>query len=342
MAMRDEILQQPERLEALLCDGPAEAAAIARSIAGRFQHVVVAARGSSDNAARYAQYLWGIHNRLVVTLAAPSIFSRYGARPSLEGALVVAVSQSGQSPDLIEVVSAAAGQGAPTIAITNDVHSPLAGVSDFVMWMRAGEERAVAATKTYTASLTAVALLSDAMDPGAGLVDDLRRVPAAVAAALDDEDHVAEVAAALAAETACAVLGRGYHYATAFEWALKLEELAYIVAQPHSTADFEHGPRAMVGAGFPVLAAVADGPLFAEAAALLEDLRVDRRATTVAITNRGDLGATHLLRIDADIAERCAPIVGIVPAQLFSHHIAIAKGHDPDNPRGLEKVTRTR
>ncbi|HEX9644968.1 MAG TPA: SIS domain-containing protein [Acidimicrobiia bacterium] len=342
MGMRDEIFEQPATLGALLVDGPARASEIAAAVSGCFDHVVIAARGTSDNAARYAQYLWGIHNRLPVGLATPSVYGPYGAPPRLGRAMVVAISQSGQSPDLVAVVAAAAAQGVPTIALTNDAGSPLAGTADHAMALCAGPEAAVAATKTYTASLAAVALLADALAPGSGLLDELRRVPDAVARALETEEQVAAVASQLGGERRCAVLGRGYHYATAFEWALKLEELAYVVAQPHSSADFEHGPRAMVEPGFPVLAAVADGPLYAESAALLEDLGARRGATTVAVSDRDDIPASHVLPIPGGLPEALTPIAAIVPAQLFAYHLAVAAGHDPDHPRDITKVTRTR
>jgi glucosamine--fructose-6-phosphate aminotransferase (isomerizing) len=343
VSLKSELEEQPAVLARLL-DG--DGRRTARELASVFGHgdaryVVIAARGTSDNAARFAQYVWGARNRLTVALATPSLFTAYASPPSLEGAVVVAVSQSGRSPDLVAVLEGARAQGRPTIAITNDPGSALAAAADRVFDLRAGPERAVAATKTYTSQLLAIAMLSAAIEESQESWAALERVPALVAGALDDP-RAEDVSLGLAAEDRCAVLARGYNLATAFEWALKLQELCTVAAQPFSTVDFEHGPVAMVEPSFPVLAVLAQGPLASEFRELLGRLRDERGARVVAIAPPGeDLDRNARIHLPGDVEEWLSPIVAAVSAQRFAYHLCLAKGLDPDAPRGLTKVTRT-
>jgi glucosamine--fructose-6-phosphate aminotransferase (isomerizing) len=346
MSLREEILEQPEALRRQLADGRAGPEALARTIreAG-VESVVIAARGTSDHAAIYAQYVLGVRNRLTVALAAPSITSLYGVAPRFERALVVGISQSGASPDVVGVVAAARDQGAPTLAITNEPGSALAAAAGHVIELRAGPERAVAATKTYTASLLAIARLSAALeaDPGRAW-GELEALPDAVEQALVVEAEVAAIARDLAAIDRCVVLGRGYEYATAREWALKLKELARVFADPYSAADFRHGPFALAEPDVPILAVLPDGPAAPDLAALLGDLRRDAGAEVVVLSDTADRRAagTRSVVLPAGIPEWLRPIASIVPAQLFAYHLTVAKGLDPEAPRNLRKVTRTR
>jgi glutamine---fructose-6-phosphate transaminase (isomerizing) len=345
MSLRDEILEQPAVLDRLLTDAPA----VARAVADRWEaahptHVLIAARGSSDNAARYAQYLWGARAGLSVGLATPSLFGHGVAPPRLHGAAVVGISQSGASPDLVAVVEEARAQGRPTLAITNESDSPLAATADQVLLLGAGPERAVAATKTYTAQLAAVALLASAMAPEHGDDRAFASLPAAVARALATEADVLETAGRWSDIDRCAVLGRGTALATAHEWALKLQELAYVLAQPASTADFAHGPRAVVEPGFPVLGVATGGPLLDDTLRAIGELR-ERGARTLLLTDRPDPArevADELLHVPPGLPGWLAPIGAIVPAQLWCRAVAIERGNDPDAPRGLAKVTLTR
>ena len=306
-------------------------------VAADSTHVVIAARGTSDNAARYAQYVWGTRNHLSVGLTTPSLFSLYDSPPRLTDALVVGISQSGQSPDIVAVLEEGRSQGRPTVALTNEVGSPLAQAADLVGDLCAGGERSVAATKTYTAQLALIALISDAMRQESSIAD----VVPAVQAMLDREQEAVEAAADFADMEHCAVLGRGFDQATAFEWALKIQELTHVVAQPFSTADFLHGPIAVLEPGYPVLAIAARGTVLEGVAAVLQ--RADAEGARIITISQRDtsLPGTRRLELPDGVTEWLSPIPAIVGAQLFSYHLTLAKGLDPDNPRGLQKVTQT-
>ncbi len=338
-----EIREQPEVLGRLLREGRArvdEIAARIRERAPRF--VVIAARGSSDNAARYAQYLFGAHNKLPVCLATPSLFTAYDAGPSLAGALVVGVSQSGRSPDIVAVLEAGRRDGSLTLAITNEPASPLARAAEAVLPLVAGQERAVAATKTYTASLGALAMLSASLEPSETRRAELERVPALMAAAIEaNADLSAKVARYRYAEH-FVVVGRGFNYSTAFELALKMKETSYLVAEPYSPADLLHGPVAMIDRGFPALVVAPSGRVLADLSALLDRLD-ERHAEVVAISDDAAVlaRARAALPLPSGIPEWLSPLVAVVPGQLWAAALARTRGLDPDHPRGLTKVTET-
>jgi glucosamine--fructose-6-phosphate aminotransferase (isomerizing) len=342
--LRDEILEQPAAAERQLASsGGVLAALVARLRAEPVDLVVIAARGSSDHAAIYAQYLLGTVHRLPVALAAPSIVSLYGVVPRFARALVVGISQSGASPDIVAVVDGARRQNVPTLAITNDPASPLAAAAEYVIDLDAGPERAVAATKTYTTSLLAIARLSAALLDEPDALAALAHVPAAIERALAVEPEVQAIAAAMAAVDRCVILGRGYEYATAREWALKLKELARVFADPYSAADFQHGPVALVEPGVPVLAVVPEGVASAGLVELLARLR-ERGADVLTLSDSATIRAAGgpSVALPADVPGWLRPIVSIVPAQLFAYHLTRARGLDPEAPRNLTKVTRTR
>lgn len=348
MHLRDEIHEQPAVVARLLGRGGDLVEPIVERLRrAEVSHVVIAARGTSDHAAIYAQYLWGVRNRLTVALAAPSIVTLYGVAPRFERSFVVGISQSGASPDVVAVVTAARGQGAPTLAITNTPGSPLAEAAEHVIDLAAGAERAIAATKTYTAELAAIALLS------AGLLEDaearraaeaeLGAVPEALERALAVEPEATTVAAEMAAADRAIVLGRGLEYATAREWALKMKELANVFADPYSAADFQHGPVALIEPGVPVLAVAPSGTVAAGMVELLSRLRDEYGAELAILSD--DPGIRGLGRwsmpIPDGVAEWLRPIVSIVPAQFHALALTLARGLDPERPRGLRKVTRT-
>jgi glucosamine--fructose-6-phosphate aminotransferase (isomerizing) len=345
MGLRDEILEQPAAAERQLGSSrDAIDRLVARLRADPVDAVVIAARGTSDHAAIYAQYLFGTVLRLPVALAAPSILSLYGVAPRFARALVVGISQSGASPDVVGVVDAGRRQGAPTLAITNDPVSPLAAAAEHVIDLAAGPERAIAATKTYTTSLLAIARLSAALAGDADGLAEIARVPGWIAAALAVEPEVAEVVGELASADRCVVLGRGFEYATAREWALKLKELARVFADPYSAADFQHGPVALVEPGVPVLAVAPEGLAAADVGAVLERLRQDRAVELVVVSDSAATRAlgSRSIALPAGIPEWLRPIVSIVPAQLYAYHLTRARGLDPEAPRALRKVTLTR
>ena len=344
MTLRDEILEQPAAAQRQLASSqPAIDALAERLRAQPVDSVVIAARGTSDNAAIYAQYVLGTVNRLPVALAAPSILSLYGVVPRFAGALVVGISQSGRSPDVVGVVEAGRRQGAPTLAITNDPTSELAEAAEHVIALDSGPEQAIAATKTYTTSLVAIARLSAALVGDTEAVAALGRLPDAIGRALAVEPDVERIAADLAAADRCVVLGRGYEYATAREWALKLKELGRVFADPYSAADFQHGPVALVEAGVPVLAVAPEGMAAAGMVELMGRLR-ERGADLLVLSDAAAIRAigNRSIALPEDVPEWLRPIVSIVPAQLYAYHVTRARGLDPEAPRNISKVTRTR
>ena len=345
MTIQSEILEQPERLEQLLRLQMKTAQDIARAVQMRDIHYVfLAARGTSDNAGRYANYIWGALNHLPVALATPSLFTYYQQPPDLKNALVVGISQSGQSPDIISVLVEGKRQGCLTLAVTNAPDSPLAADADLVLDIQAGAELAVAATKTYTCELMALAMLSAAMSGSKEQWADLAKLPRWMEQVLKQDKAIAQMTQRFRYMQQCVVLGRGYNYATAFEWALKLKELTYVEAEPYSSADFQHGPIAMVESGFPVMAVVPEGKVFDSMMSLLAPLRNEHKAELVAISDSKQALALAQspIPLPPGIPEWLTPLVSIIPAQLFSYHLAQVKGYDTESPRSILKVTKTR
>ena len=344
MSVREEIGEQPDVVRRAFEENRALIGTIAAAIRERdCEFVLIAARGTSDHAAIYGQYVLGARNGLPVALAAPSLVSRFGSRPRLRRALVVGISQSGGSPDVLAVVKEGREQGALTLALTNDASSDLAQAAEWAVDVGAGPERSIAATKTYTAELLALAMLSAALlGSTPGDVGALAALPARISGALAGEEAVARAAAARSDERNFVVLGRGYDYATAREWALKLKEMAGVFAEGYSSADFQHGPMAIVGADLPVLAIAPAGPRHAELVDLLRGLRSERDADVVVVTDTPDaVPGADSLPLEPGTPDWLDPLVAIVPAQLFAYHLALARGQDPETPRGLRKVTRT-
>lgn len=344
MSLRSEIFEQPSILSRLLETQFTVVQEIASNVRSReINFIFLAARGTSDNAGRYGKYLWGSNNQLPVALAAPSLFGIYQTPPALKNSLVVGVSQSGESPDIVGVLAEGKRQGALTLAITNEPESPLAVQSDFVINISAGEEKAVAATKTYTTQLMAVAMLSVALSGDETQFNVLKQVPGLMAEALALDSTIEQAAQRYRYMTQCVVVGRGYNYATAFEWSLKLKELTYVVAEPYSSADFRHGPIAVVERGFPVMAVAPQGAVYPDMLDLLQRLKDRHQAELLVISNQDEALAlaSTALGLPADLPEWISPLVCIVPAQLFSYHLTRVKGWDTESPRGLSKVTHT-
>jgi glucosamine--fructose-6-phosphate aminotransferase (isomerizing) len=339
-----EINEQPAVLARLVEREWSAIQAVAHEVRQRdIQHVLIAARGTSDNAATYAKYLFGAHNRLPVALAAPSLYTLYGARPKLDRTLVLAISQSGMSPDIVAVVEDARRQGMLTVAITNAPQSTLAQTAERVLSLHAGEEHSVAATKTYTAQLLTLALLSTALAEDDARLAELRALPQAVQVTLDLSEDVQSKAQRYRYMLGCAVIARGLNYATALELALKLKELTYMGATPYSSADFMHGPIAIVDQGYPVILVAPSGQALPDILQLTEELR-KRHAELIVISDEQRLLALAQtpLKLPSMVPEWLSPLIAIVPGQLLAYHLAIIKGLDPERPRGLRKVTQTR
>ena len=343
--MLDEIRQQPEVVRNIIGEQFHHVEALAAEIKRRqIAFAYVAARGTSDNAALYGKYVLEIQHGIPVALAAPSVFTLYGALPRLgENAFVLGISQSGAAPDVLEVVKRARESGALTASITNDPSSVLAQAAEFPLSIGTGEELSVAATKTYTGSLALLALLSTALDEShPERLEHLRRAADSMEQALGSDDAIRHLVDKYADMDQCIILGRGYNHATAAELALKLTETCALSAQAYSAADFQHGPITQVVSGFPCLLFAPDGKAFAPMAKLAETLRAQHPALICFAHDAAFLaGSETAVRIPA-VAEWVSPLVYIIAGQLFTYYLSLKKGLDPDSPRGLSKVTLTR
>ncbi len=338
-----EIHEQPDALARFLDAEAANVQRIAAEINRRKPtYITIAARGTSDNAATFAKYVFASFNGLPVALATPSLYSIYHTPPRLTDSLVIAISQSGESPDILAVIEEARRQHTLTLAVTNSVDSPLARAADMVILQHAGEEKTIAATKTYTTQLAALALLSVTLADDHARRRELQAASAAVAGALSLDSLVEQAAARRREMHTCLVIGRGYNYATAFEIALKLKELAYVTAEPFSSADFMHGPFALIQGGFPVIVVAPRGRVCDDLIAVSSQLK-SRGADLIVISDLPEalaLGDSPLA-LPVSQPEWLSPLTAVIPGQLFAYHLTAAKGYDPDHPRGLTKVTRT-
>ncbi|MGH2377260.1 MAG: SIS domain-containing protein [Candidatus Limnocylindria bacterium] len=343
MSLAREIAEQPRVLVRLLADGGAEARAIGRTLRAA-EHLTIAARGSSDNAATYGKYLFEGHAGVVTALAAPSLVTRYGTPPGFARGAVIGISQSGAAPDVAAVLDAGRSSGARTIAITNVARSRVARSADAVLAMRAGPERSVAATKTYTATCLALALLASSCAEARGR-DPIptEGLAEAVEEAVGVGDEAARLAGRIGRARALVILGRGLAYPMALEAALKVKELARIWAEPYSSADLAHGPIALLGPDTPAVVMSTRGTVERDARDLARRLRA-RGVRVLAITNDERLAesADGAVLLRAAPHEAMAVIALVVVAQLLAAELARRRGLDPDRPTGLTKVTRTR
>ena len=342
--MLQEIRQQPAALERTLAREIRRVEQFKRALAARRPRLIVlAARGTSDNAALFGRYLLEIATGIPVALAAPSVVSLYGAKVDYRETLVVALSQSGESTDTNMVLERARERGALTLGITNERRSTLAGLAERTFLVHAGREKSVAATKTYTGQMLMFYLLAYALG-GAIRIADLERLPEAVAGALRLEPEIAALSERYRYMRHAVVVGRGLNYANAFELSLKLMETCYVVTERFSSADFMHGPIAMVEAGFPVFAFAPPDVTWPSVRGALDRLK-SLRAEIVAITDPGNREvealATRVMRLPRRLKQWLTPIPYIVPAQVFAACLADRKGLNPDHPRTLQKVTLT-
>jgi glucosamine--fructose-6-phosphate aminotransferase (isomerizing) len=351
--MRREIGQIPAVVARVLSEAPHDLQAVAAAVRrARPRFAVIAARGTSDHAANYAQYLMEIHLGLPTGLAKPSITTIYERPLRWKGGLLLAISQSGQSPDIVAVVSAARKSGAMTVAITNHPDSPLGEAAEHVLPCRAGRELAVPATKTYVAQLAVVAALVEAIKPSTDLAHGLASLPGALRETLRTTDRwlAGDGAKSAPGPTAVAhfaranralVVSRGYNLATALELALKFKETCGLFAEAYSTADFAHGPVVLAQPRVPVLAIRPDGPM----GGLVDETLLQtsaRGGIPVVIGGHEAAGRVGALALPFDLPEALTPIVYVVPGQLLVEATARRRGISPDAPPGLGKVTRTR
>jgi glucosamine--fructose-6-phosphate aminotransferase (isomerizing) len=342
--MLEEIREQPAALERTLLAERAPIEQLRDLLKGHKPRLIMlVARGTSDNAAQFGRYLLEITTGIPVTLAAPSVFTLYKAPFLFDGILVIAISQSGESTDTNLVLEQARKQGARTIGITNESASSLARLAEHVFLVHAGREQSVAATKTYTGQLLMLYLIAYALGADISL-DDLARLPEWASRSLDLDAEIARRAERYRFMDHAVVIGRGLNYANAFEFALKLMETCYVVAERFSSADLMHGPIAMVEASFPAFLFAPAGVTWPGIREMIQKL-VHLKADTLLITDPGNPEASALdgraVCMPAPLDELFTPIPYIIPAQLFAAHLAEQKGFNPDQPRTISKVTRT-
>ena len=299
--------------------------------------IVLAARGSSDHAAVYARYLFELTSGRPVSLAAPSLQTLYGARLDYQGYLVVAISQSGRTPEIVSVLERAAAGGARTVSITNDPESPLADVAQVSVNIGAGPERAVPATKTFTGQLAALAIMAEAFGQVPWQEEDRQRLPDLVARTLEDPNPPLRLADEIGDTVGLVTTGRGMLYPIALEGALKLKETTGILAEGYSAADLRHGPIAVIQEGLPVLTFSTRGPAGRD----MEDLTRGLRAVGARVFGVRDHPKAQL-PVPRGAPESLVGLPMVVRAQQLAHALALRRQLDPDNPPGLSKVTMTR
>ena len=332
--MRREIAEQPAAVAATLAAVAEPAAALAAVVRERgLDRVVLVARGTSDHVAIYARYLLEARCALSASLAAPSLYTTYRPPVDLSRALVLGISQSGETPEIVAALEFAARRGALTAALTNAAGSPLAASVEHALVTAAGEERSVAATKTFTTALAAIALLASALGAG-DLGAALPELASSLTAAVELHDALVESSARKLLDAEAAVcIARGYAFATALEAALKLKEVTGLWAEGFSAADLRHGPRA-AALGLPAIVLHAGGPLAGDVGGLERELAT-AGAPIISIGPGRELPAAE------GLCEELAAIALIVPVQLIAERLAVLRGRDPDRPPGLTKVTRT-
>jgi glucosamine--fructose-6-phosphate aminotransferase (isomerizing) len=340
--MLQEIAEQPQALARTIHEEQGRIARLGKFLKQRdIDLIVLVARGSSDNAALFGRYLLEITTGVPVSLSAPSVHTLYKAKLRLEHALVIGVSQSGEGEDINRVLENARNCGACTVGITNEPGSSMTRLVDETLLMHGGRERSVAATKTFTGQMMLFYMLGAELG-GHSIRLSYNAIPDFTARALEQQPAILELVQRYVFMENCVVVGRGLAYANAYELALKLMETCYVVAERFSSADFLHGPLAMVERHFPVILFAPPGVMLSGVKDLIERLR-ELHADTLCIT--GDLetaaSCTRSIVMPREIDEFLAPIPYMIPGQLFAALLAEAKGLNPDAPRSLSKVTRT-
>jgi glucosamine--fructose-6-phosphate aminotransferase (isomerizing) len=339
-----ELREQPAALERLLAAEAAHATEAARGLIREdVRYLLIVSRGSSSNVARYMQYLFGTVNRLPVAFATPSLYTVYDAPPELGPAAAIGISQSGASPDVVAVLAEARRQKRPTLAITNDPASPLAQTADWILPLHAGEERAVAATKTFLNSIAAVALLSTVAVGEAKRLRDLRSMPGAVSEQIERSLAAAEELDRYRDVESGSVIARGVNYGTAFEIALKIRELSGRPFEAFSSADLLHGPIAAVRPGRPAIVIAPSGRTLTSLRAAVDKVR-ERGSEVLAISDDREFlaAADTAFPLVRKVPEWLSPLLTVIPGQVAAVRLATLRGADVDSPAGLTKITLTR
>lgn len=338
--MLQEITEQPVVLERTIQAERAKIEKLGDFLKKReIDLIVLVARGSSDNASLFGRYLLEITTEIPVSLSAPSVFTLYNAKLNLQRALVIGVSQSGEGVDINQVLESAKKSGAFTIGITNEAESSMAKIADEILLIHAGREKSVAATKTYTGQMLHFYMLASVL---AKRKIEYEKIPHHAAQVLQLRSEVQELVERYVFMENCVVVGRGLNYGNSYELALKLMETCYVVAERFSSADFFHGPLAIIERRFPVILFAPKGVTVQSNIDLLKRLQ-ELNADSLAITNDNEIGnlSSRRLKMPEEIDEFLSPIPFIIPAQLFAALLAKEKGLDADAPRSLSKVTKT-
>ncbi len=340
--MLDEIAEQPRVLEKTINEETTKLAKLGNFLQNRdIQLIILVARGSSDNAALFGRYLLEINCGIPVSLSAPSVYTLYNSKLNLKKALVVGVSQSGEGSDINQVLADAKEFGAFTLGITNNNESLITKTADETLLIHAGQEKSVAATKTYTGQMLHFYLLANALLAQSEQIE-LEKIPAYAYEAIKLHTKIKEIAQRYTFMENCVVVGRGLNYGNSFELALKLMETCYVVAERFSSADFFHGPLAIVERRFPVIMFAPDGVTNKSNLRLLNSLK-ELNADSFTITNKKEIAkmSSRSLLMSEEIEEILSPIPFVIPAQMFSAYLSEEKGLNPDSPRSLSKVTKT-
>ena len=340
--MIQEITEQPVVLERTIQAERAKVARLGEFLRGRdIDLIVLVARGSSDNASLFGRYLLEVTCGIPVSLSAPSVYTLYNAKLNLKRSLVIGVSQSGEGTDINTVLESAKDAGAITIGITNEADSSMAKIADETLLIHAGREKSVAATKTYTGQMLHFYMLAAALADEKHKIE-YEKIPHFAAQALQLRHEVEQLVERYVFMENCVVVGRGMNYGNSYELALKLMETCYVVAERFSSADFFHGPLAIVERRFPAILFAPNGVTKQSSIDLLKRLQ-ELHADSLTITNDDEIAnlSSRSLMMPKDIDEFLSPIPFILPAQLFAALLSQAKGIDADAPRSLSKVTRT-
>lgn len=342
--MWSEIMEHPQVLERCLNKNLNIIREIVRVIRSRnIDSICIAARGTSDHAATYGKYVIELTTGIPVALAASSIFTVYNRSLSFKNSLVIGISQSGKAADVIEVIKGANKQGAVTVGITNFPDSPLAQESSYHLCCEAGLEKSVAATKTFAAQMYLLALLAAEWSGDSSMLGELSVLPDKIPQVYSISDIIKEKVCRYRFMNECFVLSRGVNYPIALEAALKIQETTYARAKAFATSDFQHGPIAMVERDIPVIIFAPEGPSLRDTAEMANKLKQNEIELIVVSNNREilEIGECSFIipQMDNDII---SPFFNVTVAQMFACQLALVKGLNPDNPRGLTKVTITR
>lgn len=342
--MWNEIKEQPSVLERCFQSNRNAIGEIVKAIGSRnINSVVIAARGTSDHAGVYAKYVVECALGIPVALAAPSVLTVYNKSLKLDKSLVIGISQSGRAADVLEVIREANRQEAVTVSITNFIDSPLAMESKFHLFTDAGLEKSVAATKTFTSQLYLLAHLAAEWAKDEDMKRQLLQVPQILPDVLGTSDYIKEKVQRYRFISECFVLARGMLYSTALETALKIQETTYVRARAYATSDFHHGPFAMIEKDMPVIVLAPEGPTLKDATKMIHKLK-ENQAELIIVSNKEDvlkLGDCSFT-IPKTSNDAISPFYIAVVAQMFACQLALAKGLNPDSPRGLNKITITK